>query len=331
MKARRSRSPCRVSYRALPAFALVAACVMACGRTRELPPCDDSPALPSAPKDPAAAVVVAAGDIAECPGGRQVETAALVDAIAPDAVLTLGDTVYPDGSLDEFLDCYHASWGRFRPITRAAVGNHEYHAPRAGPFFSYFCGGSGEPFEGRASFDIGAWHVVILNSNCGTEADLPSSTSDEFGGCGADSPQARWLKKDLAAHPSRCTLAMWHHPRFTSGPYGSAEYTSELWRILHEAGADVLLTGHAHLYERFAPMAADGRLDTAHGLREFVVGTGGKFPLHSVAKVHAESEVHNDETLGVLRLELRPNSYAWRFVSVAGGSFTDEGEAPCHD
>ncbi len=303
----------------------------ACERTRDLPPCDASPALPAPPKDPRAAVVVAAGDIAECPGGDQEATAALVDALSPDAVLTLGDTVYPNGSLDEFLDCYHASWGRFRPITRAAVGNHEYHAPHAGPFYAYFCGGSGAPFEGRVSFEIGAWHVIVLNSNCGGDADMPASVADEFGGCAAGSAQARWLEADLAAHPSRCTLAMWHHPRFSSGPYGTADYMSDLWRILRNSGVDLVLSGHAHLYERFAPMDADGNRDDARGIPEIVVGTGGKSPLHDIPHVAAGSEARNNTTHGVLRLELRPDAFAWRFVGVPGGSFADEGEAPCHD
>jgi len=319
------------AVRALGALALAAVCLSTCTRPRELPPCDESPALPMAPKNPAAAVIVAAGDIAECPGGWQEETAALVEQIGPDAVFTLGDTTYPNGALDEFLDCYHPSWGKFRPITRAVVGNHEYHAPHAGPFFAYFCGGAGAPFEGRASFDIGAWHVVMLNSNCGGDLDVPSSVPDQFGGCGPDSPQARWLKEDLAAHPSRCTLAMWHHARFTSGEHGSADSMRDSWRILQDAGVDVVLAGHAHLYERFAPMDADGQVDVVRGMRGFVVGTGGKMPLHAVDEVHAGSEVRNTDTLGVLRLELRSEGYAWRFVPVSGGSFTDEGEAPCHD
>jgi 3',5'-cyclic AMP phosphodiesterase CpdA len=305
--------------------------VVACTHTRDLPACDDSSALPRQPKDPTAAVVVAAGDIAECPSGNQEATAALVDPIAPDAVLTLGDTVYPNGSLDEFLDCYHPSWGRFRSITRAAVGNHEYHAPHAGPFFAYFCGGSGAPFEGRTSFEIGAWHIIVLNSNCGGDLDVPSSVPEEFGGCDASSPQAQWLKDDLAKHPAHCTLAMWHHPRFSSGPYGSAEYMRDLWRILHDAGVDLVLSGHAHLYERFAPMDADGNADDARGIREIVVGTGGKSPLHSIAHLATGSETQNNVTHGVLRLELRLNGYAWRFIPVAGGSYTDEGDAPCHD
>jgi 3',5'-cyclic AMP phosphodiesterase CpdA len=316
--------------RACAAVSLALALVT-CARTRALPPCDASPALPRPPKDPSAVVVVAAGDIAECPSGRQAETAALVDSLSPDAVLTLGDTVYPDGSLDDFLDCYDASWGKFRPITRAAVGNHEYHAPHAGPFFAYFCGGSGAPFEGRASFDLGTWHVVVLNSNCGGDLDAPRSVGSEFGGCGADSPQAAWLAADLAAHPARCTLAMWHHPRFSSGEYGSSAFMSDLWRILQDAGADVILSGHAHMYERFQPMDSDGQVNLERGLREFVVGTGGKVPLHMIPAVVRGSETRDNTTHGVLRLELRPSSFAWRFVKAGDGSYTDEGEAPCHD
>jgi hypothetical protein len=273
-------------------------------------------------------VVVAAGDIARCPLGRQVETAMLVETLSPDLVLTLGDSVYPNGALDDFLDCYHPSWGRFRSITRSTPGNHEYHAPHAGPYYAYFCGGSGEPLEGRASFDIGAWHIISLNSVC-DDVELSSSVAEEFGGCGPDSPQARWLKADLAAHPSECTLAFWHHPRFTSGPRGNAEFMKDLWLILEEAGAEVVLNGHTHAYERFAPMTADGRIDQARGLREFVVGTGGA-PLHEINHGAAGNEVQHDASYGVLRLELREHSYAWNFVSV-DSSFSDEGEQPCHD
>jgi alkaline phosphatase len=276
-------------------------------------------------------VVVAAGDIAECPGGRQAETAELVESLAPDAVFALGDIVYPDGSLDEFLGCYDPSWGKFRSITRAVVGNHEYHAPYAGPFFAYFCGGSGAPFEGRASFDVGAWHVVMLNSNCGGDLDVPSWVPDEFGGCGAGSPQAEWLRADLAAHPSKCTLAMWHHPRFSAGPEPTADWMRDIWGILREAGVDLVLSGHEHLYERFAPMDADGNADPARGMREFVIGTAGKTPLHTFSGVAPNNEARNDDTFGVLRLELRPDGYAWRFVPLAGGTFSDEGEAQCHD
>jgi 3',5'-cyclic AMP phosphodiesterase CpdA len=276
-------------------------------------------------------VVVAAGDIADCSGsGHHRETAALIDQIAPDAVLTLGDTAYPNGSLDDFLDCYHPSWGRFRPFTRAAVGNHEYHSPHAGPFFAYFCGGSGVPGEGRYSFELGAWHVVVLNSNCGGDLDTPSSVADEFGGCGADAPQARWLKADLAAHRTRCALAMWHHPRFSSGPHGNADRMTETWRILQEAGVEIVLSGHSHVYERFAPMTADGIVDPVRGVRELDIGTGGT-GLHSIGKVVPGSEVRDDGSHGVLRLELRPTSYAWRFVPTPPDTFADSGEMECHD
>jgi alkaline phosphatase len=319
------------SRRTLVAVAsLVLACTCTCTRTRELPPCDPSPALPP-PQDPSVAVVAVAGDIAECPSGLQSQTAILVDRIAPDAVFTLGDTVYPNGSLDEFLDCYDATWGRFRGITRPVVGNHEYHAPHAGPFFAYFCGAAGPPFLGRTSFDVGAWHVVVLNSNCGGDADVPSSTPGDFGGCGADADQAHWLRDDLAAHPAHCTAAMWHHPRYSSGPYGQATAMSDTWRILHDAGADLVLSGHAHLYERFAPMDADGNVDPARGMREIVVGTGGKVPLSTIAAVATGSEAVGNQAHGVLRLELRSGGYAWHFMAVDGDSFADDGEAACHD
>ncbi len=308
-------------------FALAAA-TLTCVETRPLPPCDPSSALTVPPRDPSAAVVVAAGDIADCPAGHQDETAALVERIAPDAVLTLGDTVYPNGSLDDFLDCYGPSWGRFRSITRPAVGNHDYHAAHAGPFYAYFCGAAGPPFRGYTSFDIGTWHVVVLNSNCGPDIDLPEGTSDEFGGCGPDSPQAKWLRDDLRAHPNRCTLAMMHHPRFTSSRYGNHPFVQDLWSVLYEGGVDVALGGHAHLYERLAPMTPDGTIDDARGIRSFVVGTGGRY-LVPFGNTVAGSERRDNESFGVLRLVLRPDSADYAFVAVEG-RVIDEGSFACH-
>lgn len=319
-----------ITRRALGAAAFAAALASTtCTRTRELPPCDESSALPDPPRDPDAAVVVAVGDIAECPGGHQAETAALTARIAPDAVLTLGDTVYPNGTLDEFVDCYGATWGQFRRITRAAVGNHEYHSPHAGPFYAYFCGSTGEPFHGYTSFDIGRWHAVVLNSNCGPDLDLPDGTKGEFGGCDADSPQAQWLAADLEAHPTQCTLAMAHHPRWSSGPYGNQDHMRALFRVLHAHGVDLALSGHAHSYERFAPMDADGQRDDARGVSLFVVGTGGKelVPFQHDAD---NSVARTDATFGVLRLTLRADRAEFAYLDIDGHE-VDRGEVPCHD
>ena len=297
---------------------------------RVVPPCDASAALPDVAAAASTVTVVAVGDVADCAGGKQMRVAALVDRLRPAALFGLGDLAYPNGSIDEFLDCYGPSLGRFRAITRAVPGNHEYHTPHAGAFFAYFCGSSGVPFEGYYSFSIGRWHVVALNSNCGGDLDVDGDPSRDFGGCGADSPQASWLRADLAAHPSPCTLAMWHHPRHSSSSEGSARTMQGLWEILAAHGVDLVLNGHAHAYERFAPMDANGQRDDVHGIRAIIVGTGGS----SLSSFDDDAPVHGDvrdaTSHGVLQLELRPTSYAWAFQAIDGDTFHDEGEAGCH-
>ncbi|NOU31697.1 MAG: hypothetical protein HOO96_27665 [Polyangiaceae bacterium] len=209
-------------------------------------------------------------------------------------------------------------------------GNHEYHTPHAGAYYAYFCGSSGSPFSGWYSFDIGRWHVVALNSNCGADLDVISSVADDFGGCGAGSPQLAWLRADLAAHPGTCTLAMWHHPRWSSSTEGSSPSVEPLWQELVRHGVDVVLNGHAHDYQRFPPLDENGALDAARGARAFVVGTGGS-PLSVFdAGVRVRSEVRDATSHGVLRLELKERSYAWSYVPIGGDTFHDEGEAPCH-
>lgn len=275
--------------------------------------------------------VVAAGDIACDPnehdyhGGagtttvcHQAGTAALISLLHPDAVLALGDNQYENGALDDFLRSYGASWGRFKGITHPAVGNHEYLTPNASGYFSYFGTAAGDPAKGYYSYDLGAWHIVVLNSEC-----------SHAGGCKAGSPQERWLRADLAAHPTRCTLAYWHEPRFGSGKQGINVRVTPLWQALYDSGAEVVLSGHVHDYERFAPQDAHGNLDRQHGVVQFVVGTGGAnhTPIrHAIAN----SVVHNDTAFGVLQLTLEPDGYAWRFVPEPGQTFTDSGSARCH-
>ncbi len=311
-------------------LATVALAGLTCtGRERPLPPCDASSALPTPPRDPNAVQIVTVGDIADCATDASEHTAALVKKLAPDAVLALGDLAYPDGSLEDYLGCYDRRWGDFRGITRAAVGNHEYHTPHAGPFYAYFCGSSGQPFRGWYSFELGTWHVVVLNSNCGADIDVSPEVPEELGGCDVASPQATWLRADLAAHPKKCTLAMWHHPRFNSGPHGSDERLRDVFQILYDAGADVVLSGHAHDYERFAPQDAAGNADAARGLRQFVVGTGGR-SLAKRGNPAPQSEILQADSFGVLSMTLLPDRYQWKFVPIDGATFHDEGEAECH-
>lgn len=264
--------------------------------------------------------LIAAGDIAYCGQPWDEATAALVEQRPPGpvTVAALGDLAYEEGSLDQFNSCYQPSWGRFKERTRPAPGNHEYLTPGASGYFSYWGAAAGNPAQGWYSYDLGKWHVVSLNSNCSF-----------VGGCGAGSPQETWLRADLAAHPTMCTVAYWHHPRFSGGQVTNAVEMEPFWQALYDANADLVLVGHAHNYQRFAPQNASGIADPARGLRQFVVGTGGHPTLHPVAPI-ANTEVVNNTTWGVLDLKLWPTRYDWQFLPVAGQTFTDSGTQACH-
>ncbi|PLS75984.1 MAG: alkaline phosphatase [Actinobacteria bacterium] len=262
------------------------------------------------------ATVLAAGDIAGCDTPGDERTAAVLDA-HEGTVVTLGDNVYERGTAEAFAACYGPTWGRHRDRTRPALGNHDYVNGRAAAYFEYFGDAAGERGKGWYSFDLGAWHVVALNSNCAV-----------VGGCGAGSEQERWLRADLAAHPRRCTLAYWHHARFSSALHGNNDVTAALWQALHEAGADVVLAGHDHDYERFAPLGPDGRPAPTIGIRQFVVGTGGR-SLYAFRAPAPGSEVRHAASFGVLQLTLKEAGYDWRFLAVEGSSFTDSGSATC--
>jgi hypothetical protein len=275
------------------------------------------PDPPSAADDP---VLVGAGDIGECTLKGRYQTAELLDRIT-GTVFTAGDNAYSNGSADDFRNCYDGAWGRHRARTRPAPGNHDYRASGGSGYFGYFGLLAGPPSRGYYSYELGEWHVVVLNSNCG-----------EIGGCLAGSKQEAWLREDLAAHSGRCTAAYWHHPMFSSGVHGGSPKTMKaFWTDLYKAGVDVVLNGHDHDYERFAPQDPSGVRDPEHGIREFVVGTGGallrSFPRGAAAP---NSEKRDDRTYGVLKLTLHPQSYDWEFVPVKGGTFTDSGNAPCH-
>lgn len=264
--------------------------------------------------------IVAAGDIADCHSEDDRATAELVDGI-DGTVLALGDEAYDRGSTSNYESCYEPTWGRFKNRTKPVPGNHEYLTKRARGYFGYYGAAAGDPGKGYYSYDLGRWHLVALNSNC-----------KAIGGCGADSPQVRWLRDDLAANGERCTLAYWHHPRFSSGEeHGSTPEVGPLWEALYDADADVVLSAHEHNYERFAPQDPGAKADPERGIREFVIGTGGggeeNYP---IVNPIANSEVRDDGTDGVLELTLRDNGYGWRFVPVAGKTFADSGSAGCH-
>jgi hypothetical protein len=268
-----------------------------------------------APADP---VIVGAGDIADCKAlGPAAKTANLLEHV-DGTVFTLGDDAYENGTPKQFADCYGPTWGRFKARTRPVVGNHEYGTAYASGYFDYFGPAAGDPTKGYYSYDLGKWHLIVINSNCA-----------QVGGCHAGSPQEQWLRQDLAAHPAPCTVAMWHHPRYSSGEHGDDRSMRDIWQALYEGNADVVLSGHDHDYQRFAPQDADSKADPARGIRQFVVGTGGR-ELYKWEHKDTDSEVKNNETFGVLKMTLHDGGYDWEFLPVEGQTFTDKGSAKCH-
>jgi acid phosphatase type 7 len=276
-------------------------------------------------------VIVAAGDIACGPTDhpqltndtssevsvcRQMATSNLVQRIHPTAVLELGDNQYPVGRYKSYERYYAPSWGRFDSISHPVPGNHEYLSRDASGYYSYFGAAAGDPSRGYYSYDLGKWHLIALNAQC-----------EFIGGCAAGSAEERWLAADLRQHPAACILAYWHQPRFSSGQHGDEPVYDAFWRDLVGAHADVVLNGHDHDYERFAPQDPSGNADPS-GIREFVVGTGGKSH-YQFKTIRPNSVVRNDTASGVLVMTLHPDGYSWRFESV-DGSFQDSGNARCH-
>jgi calcineurin-like phosphoesterase family protein len=278
------------------------------------------PAIPSAafPSDNQSAILVGAGDVADCKDLTGAEaTAKLLDQV-PGTFFAAGDLAYPDGSKENFV-CYDKTWGRARSRTRPAPGNHEFHSSGATPYFDYFGAAAGNPKTGYYSYELGTWHIIVLNSEC-----------KDVGGCESGSPQEKWLRADLAAHPVACTLAYWHKPLFSSGgAHGNDLTVKPLWQALYEANADVVVNGHDHDYERFAPQTPDGAADAKRGIREFVVGTGGKNH-RPFGEPKPNSELRDATAFGVLKLTLTTGSYDWQFLPEAGKSFTDSGGGICH-
>jgi hypothetical protein len=263
--------------------------------------------------------LIAAGDIAQCGRSGYVGTGAeatarLIERM-PGTVLALGDLAYPNGAEREFRECYDPTWGRFKDRTRPTSGNHDYNTPSATPYYAYWGEQAGAPGEGFYSFELGAWHIIALNSNI---LKGPLALRQE-----------QWLAADLEGHPAGCALAFFHHPRFSSGGHGDDPRLDPLWRILHSHGVDVVLGGHDHDYERFAPLDPDGRRDMQQGIREFVVGTGGA-ALTPFLLIRPYSEVRINGAHGVLRMTLWPGSYRWEFLSAPGERLLDTGRGSCH-
>jgi acid phosphatase type 7 len=278
------------------------------------------PAASPAAGDP---VLVGAGDIASCSSAGDEATAALLDQVVsqePDAtVFTTGDNVYNSGTASEYANCYEPSWGRHKVRTRPAPGNHDYRTSGAAGYYGYFGAAAGDPARGYYEYAKGAWHVIVLNSSC-----------SGAGGCGTGSPQEQWLRAVLTGSTSPCTVAIWHHPVFSSSSeHGSTSRLRPFWEALYEFGADVVLAGHDHVYERFAPQTATGAADPNFGIRQFTVGTGGRSH-DGFGSPLPNSEVRNNDTTGVLKLTLGAGGYDWQFLPGAGGTFTDSGTGICH-
>jgi hypothetical protein len=264
------------------------------------------------PPPPAGVTFIGAGDIADCTVTQDGATADLIDAI-PGTVFLLGDNAYENGSATEYTTCYDPTWGRFKSRTMPSPGNHEYQTSGAAGYFGYF-GAAAHGSSGYYSFDLGDWHIVVLNSNIARDAG---------------SAQIAWLKADLAAATKTCTLALWHHPRFSSGYHGNDTSMQPFWDELYAEGAELVLVGHDHNYERFAPQTPAGVADAVNGIRQFVVGTGGR-ALRGPGTARANSELFRSDTHGVLKLTLGTSSYAWEFLPIAGRTFTDNGTGNCH-
>jgi len=296
--------------------ALVAAALYLCS-------CSGAPSAPTAAPDrpvpltlsslPAAdARLVGAGDIATCGSPGSELTARLLDVMG-GTVFTTGDNAYPSGSFDQFRDCYDPTWGRHRERTRPTPGNHDYEMANAAAYYAYFGSNAGPPGRGYYSYDAGAWHVVALNS----EIDVRTGSAQEH-----------WLRADLTANPAACVAVLWHRPRFSSGPNGDSRDLQDLWRTIHEFNVDLVLNGHEHFYERFAPQDVNGKADFDRGIRQFTIGTGGR-TMSSMRARRPNSEIVGHD-LGVLSLTLLPNSYQWEFVPVEGATFRDAGTGSCH-
>lgn len=274
---------------------------------------------PTASQSPTPAgdpVLIGAGDIAACDGEADSGTAALL-AGQEGTVFTAGDNAYPDGSPEQFTKCYAPTWGHELGRTRPAPGNHDHGTADLAGYLGYF-GESAAP-NGTAwySYDLGTWHVIVLDATC-----------DAAGGCSADSEQGKWLAADLAASDATCTLAIWHQPRFSSGQHGNDEAVAPFWEALYADGADLIVNGHDHDYERFAPQDPDGVADREHGIRQFVVGTGGA-ELRPFGAQAANSEFRVTGYFGVIRLVLHPAAYEWSFPTTSG-AVLDAGLGKCH-
>ncbi|MDQ3691623.1 MAG: metallophosphoesterase [Chloroflexota bacterium] len=254
-------------------------------------------------------VLIGAGDIAVCGRSTDDRVGALIRN-TPGTVFTVGDNAYNSGTAAEFTNCYSPAWGAFRSRTRPSPGNHDYKTAYAAGYFGYFGDRAGPRGRGYYAYALGNWRIYSLNSERVTSAQL------------------HWLRDDLANHPTSCVAAYFHRPLFSSGQHGNDTSVRPLWDALYAARAEIIVNGHDHNYERFAPMRPDGRA-SRRGIREFVVGSGGTSQ-RSFASLKPNSQVRQTGTWGALKLTLRTDGYSWEFVRAAGTAFTDSGSGTCH-
>jgi len=269
--------------------------------------------------EPATVVLTGAGDIAVCDSDGARQTSDQLLAQKTGWFFTVGDNAYENGSDKVFAECYAPTWGRVLDRTILPVpGNHDWLTKGASGYLKYFGARAQPNGTDYYSMDLGAWHIIVLESDC-----------SKVGGCRPDNPQGRWLAQDLAQSTAHCTLAFWHHPRFSSGEHGNNAFTQPLWQDLYDAGADLILDGHDHTYERFAPQTPDGRLDPDRGIVEMVVGTGGRSH-YSFSVIRDNSLVRDNSTWGVERLVLADGRWSFEFLPVPGETFSDSGSGSCH-
>jgi hypothetical protein len=275
---------------------------------------------PTLTATPTPVVLIGAGDIADCPSENDKITAAMLEQFPGATIFTAGDN---SDSLDPdyaYKNCFGPTWGRFKDRIHPAMGNHDYDendSPEE--YFEYFGKAAGAPGKGWYSYDLGGWHIVVLNSEC-----------EDVGGCEAGSPQEKWLKADLAAHPTQCSMAVWHIPRYSAHYAEGLPFVEDFWEDLYKAGAELVVNGHYHYYERYAPMDPEGKLDEAKGIREFIVGTGGAKLETRGRSCNGNCQVFDQITHGLIKLTLHPDSYDWEFLPEPGKTLADSGSGKCH-
>jgi acid phosphatase type 7 len=283
---------------------------------------DATPLVPVLTPGPSGEVptvtLTGAGDIAVCDSDGAKLTSDLM-LRQPGWFFTIGDNAYENGRPGDFAKCYAPTWGRILDRTiLPVIGNHDWLTKDASGYLDYFGARATPTGNDYYSMDLGGWHIVVLDSDCA-----------KVGGCKPGTPQGDWLAQDLASSTAHCTLALWHHPRFSSGEHGDQLQVAPFWQMLYDAHADLILNGHDHDYERFAPMDPSGKETRPNGIREIVVGTGGG-ALREFHEIQPNSEFRLQKVFGVLQLTLHPASYDWQFMPADGSQITDAGSTPCH-